>query len=46
MYGQQPPLGQNNYNPTGQYPNNQYGTGYYRIILQKLSLKNGDIIDF
>jgi hypothetical protein len=35
VYGQQPSFGQNNYNPTGQYPNNQYGTGYYQIILGK-----------
>ncbi len=32
MYAQQPSSGQNNYNPAGQNPNNQYGTGYYPII--------------
>jgi hypothetical protein len=33
MYGQQPSFGQNNYNPVGQYPNSQYSTDYYWIIL-------------
>jgi hypothetical protein len=29
--GQQPSYGQNNYNPSAQSPNNQYGIGYYQI---------------
>ncbi len=35
MYGQKSSFDQNNYQPTRQYPSNQYGTGYYRMILQK-----------
>jgi len=46
MYGQQPSFDHNNYNPAGQYPNNQHATGYYQIILQKQNIKKHDTTYF